>query len=243
VALMMGNKWLEGVYAPVHEEVTAEALPVSGQLPTELEGRYVRNGPNPVTPVDPATHHWFVGEGMVHGVRLRGGRAEWYRCRWVRSTAVSRALGEPVAPGHRHGGLDNANTNVLGIGGRTFAVVEAGARPVELSYRLDTVEHSDLGGTLPGGFTAHPKRDPRTGELHGIAYHWGYPDVVHYVVIGPDARVRSVTTLDVPGCTTARSPTAGWSSTTCRSPSTVRPRPPACTSRARGTRRTRAGSA
>ena len=50
-------------------------------------------------PVDPATHHWFIGDGMVRGVRLAEGRAHWYRNRWVRSTAVSEALGEAPAPG------------------------------------------------------------------------------------------------------------------------------------------------
>ncbi len=52
------------------------------------------------------------------------------------------------------------NTNVIGHAGRTYAIVEAGARPYELTDELDTVGPSDFGGTLPGGYTAHPKRDP-----------------------------------------------------------------------------------
>ncbi|WP_263053883.1 carotenoid oxygenase family protein, partial [Mycobacterium ulcerans] len=35
-----------------------------------------------------ATYHWFTGDGMVHGVALRDGRASWYRNRWVRSMPV-----------------------------------------------------------------------------------------------------------------------------------------------------------
>jgi len=190
------NKYLEGMYAPIPGDVTAADLEVVGELPHELEGRYVRNGPNPVTPIDPATHHWFQGDGMVHGVRLRDGRAEWYRARSVRSTRVSEALGEEPAPGERHGGMETANTNVIGIDGRTFAIVEAGARPVELSYELDTLEHCDLGGTLPNGYTAHPKVDPATGDLHAMAYHWALPHL-QYVVIGPDARVRQVEPIEV----------------------------------------------
>jgi carotenoid cleavage dioxygenase len=191
------NKWVEGLYAPLPGDATAVDLEVIGELPEELDGRYLRNGPNPITPVDPAAHHWFVGDGMVHGVRLRGGQAEWYRARSVRSTSVSAALGEEPAPGERHGGSDNANTNVVGIGGRTFAIVEAGARPVELGYDLDTIEHSDLGGTMPNGYTAHPKVDPATGQLHAIAYHWALPHL-QYLVIDPDARVRHVTPIEVP---------------------------------------------
>ena len=66
----VSNPYLEGGFAPVSQEVTATDLPVTGRIPEELEGRYLRNGPNPVEPVDPATYHWFTGTGMVHGVRL-----------------------------------------------------------------------------------------------------------------------------------------------------------------------------
>ena len=69
------NPYLEGNFAPVVEEVTAFDLEVTGTLPAGLDGRLLRNGPNPRGPVDPATHPWFVGDGMVHGVRLRDGRA------------------------------------------------------------------------------------------------------------------------------------------------------------------------
>src|SRR5436190_19050989 len=123
------SKWTTGQFAPIPHEVTSTELTVEGTLPAELEGRYLRNGPNPMGAVG-AGHHWFVGDGMVHGVRLGGGRAEWYRARWIRSTRISEALGEPPKPGERHGGFDGANTNVIGVGGRTFAIVEAGARPV-----------------------------------------------------------------------------------------------------------------
>ena len=179
------NRYLEGAYAPVAEEVTLTDLRVTGTLPPELDGRYLRNGPNPLGPVDPATYHWFLGDAMVHGLRLRDGRAEWYRNRWVRSTKVSELLGEAAAPGDRHGGMETANTNVIGLGGRTLAIVEAGARPVELGYRLDTIAHTDLGGSLPHGYTAHPKVDPGTGLLHAIGYHWARPNVLEYTVIDP----------------------------------------------------------
>lgn len=193
------NRYLSGLYAPVTEQVTAFDLPVTGTLPAELDGRYVRNGPNPLTAPDPAAYHWFTGDAMVHGIRLRDGKAEWYRNRWVRSTKVSEALDEEPAPGERHGDMDTANTNVVDIGGRTHAIVEAGARPVELTDELETVCHSDLGGTLPHGFSAHPKRDPATGELHTMSYHWARPNVLEYTVIGTDGRVRHCVDIAVPG--------------------------------------------
>ncbi len=192
------NRYLAGNYAPVSEEVTAFDLPVTGQVPEALEGRYLRIGPNPVSAPDPASYHWFTGSGMAHGVRLRGGKAEWYRNRFVRATDVSLALGEEPKPGPRHGGMEGANTNVIAHAGRTLALVEAGACPVELTYELDTVAHTDFDGTLPNGFTAHPKRDPRTGELHAAAYFWELP-YIHYLVMGQDGRVRRVENIEVKG--------------------------------------------
>jgi len=40
-----GQKYLQGSRTPVTEEVTAYNLPVTGQIPEELEGRWLRNGP------------------------------------------------------------------------------------------------------------------------------------------------------------------------------------------------------
>ncbi|MEO6629797.1 MAG: carotenoid oxygenase family protein, partial [Aquihabitans sp.] len=194
----MGNRYLEDRYAPIAVEYTEHDLSVTGTLPPELDGRYLRNGPNPLVAPDPASYHWFLGDGMVHGVRLRDGNADWYRNRWVRSTAVSTALGEAPAPGERHM-FDTANTNVIGHAGKTFAIVEAGACPVELTDELETVCHSDFGGTLPHGFTAHPKRDPETGELFAVNYYWGRPNVLEVVVVGVDGTVRRRLDVPVPG--------------------------------------------
>jgi len=195
------NFALEGNYAPVAEEITAYDLPVIGEIPVELEGRYLRNGPNPLHAPDPANHHWFVGDGMVHGVRLRGGKAEWYRNRYVGSTRVASHRGQPDIPGRNwNGGEGGPNTNVGGFAGTTWATVESGSPPVELTYELDTVCRNDFFGTLPNGFTAHPKIDPDTGEMHAMCYAWpSLVDHVQYVVVAPDGRVSRVVDVPVPG--------------------------------------------
>ena len=194
------NRYLSGTLAPVHEELTITELDVSGTIPDHLDGRYLRNGPNPVVDPDPATYHWFTGTGIVHGVRLRDGRAEWYRNRWVRSSGVAEALGEEWPAGPVHGDMDfAANTGVVGHAGRTFAIVEAGARPYELTDELDSIGPCDFDGTLPGGYTAHPKRDPATGELHALSYFWGWGNKVQYSVLGTDARVRRTVDIEVGG--------------------------------------------
>jgi carotenoid cleavage dioxygenase len=196
------NPYLIGNNAPMLTEETVTNLEVSGSLPSSLNGRYLRNGPNPISNPDSATYHWFTGDGMVHGVRIEGGRASWYRNRWVRSAEVARALGEEPRPGPVVEGMDfAANTNVISHAGRTFAIVEGGSRPYELNYELETVGPSDFQGTLPVGYTAHPKRDPQSGELHAVSYYWGWGNQVQYTVVGVDGRVRKVVDIPVGGMT------------------------------------------
>ena len=191
------HPFLTGIHEPMSEEKTLTELEVVGQIPSALDGRYLRIGPNPVVP-DPAGYHWFTGDGMIHGVALKQGRALWYRNRWIRSTAVSRALGEAPIPGPRHGpGGGTVNTNVVGVGGRTWALVEAGAYPVELTDTLDSRASNPFGGTLAGSFTAHPHRDPLTGEHHAIAYQGDQPDVVRHVVLTDAAEVIRETPISV----------------------------------------------
>ena len=91
-----------------------------------------------------------------------------------------------------------ANTNVLTHAGRTLALVEGGVANYELTDELDTVGTCDFDGTLAGGYTAHPHRDPRTGELHAVSYSFARGRTVQYSVIdtagagAPHGRHRGV---------------------------------------------------
>ncbi|GGR32132.1 carotenoid oxygenase family protein [Streptomyces roseolus] len=187
------NRYLSGRFAPVTEEVTALHLPVTGRIPEHLDGRYLRIGPNPLGVEDPAAHLWTLGAGMVHGVRIRDGRAEWYRNRWVRSSSVADRLGEPRRGTPVDPRTDvSPNVQVAGLDGRTFALLEGGIRPYELTYELDTVGPCDLGAT-PEGFSAnaHAVFDPHTRELHALGFLYGSDHVQHIVMDGTGAVVRS----------------------------------------------------
>ncbi|MGW1059062.1 carotenoid oxygenase family protein [Micromonospora rubida] len=181
---------------PVAVEATELDLAVTGRLPAELNGCFVRIGPNPMAGDRPG--HALVGDGMAHGVRLREGRALWYRNRWIRTDRTTRALGELALPGPRHGLSDNANANVIRHGGRILALGEAGVLPVELDDELDSVARIDFDATLPHGFAAHAECDPVTGELFAVAYYHELPYVEH-LVLTPEGRVRRSERIEVSG--------------------------------------------
>lgn len=188
---------LKGHYAPVHDELTAYDLPVTGSLPPELTGWYLRNGPNPRQ--DSA--HWFTGDGMVHGVRLENGRAAWYRNRWVRTESFD--IPNPVlynADGTRNLRSSVANTHVVNHAGRTLALVES-SLPYEITTDLDTVGVYDFDGKLADAMTAHPKICPETGELHFFGY--GSTTAPHVSYYRADAAGKLVLRqpIDVPGLT------------------------------------------
>lgn len=68
------NPYLDRNFAPIHKEITTDKLPVIGELPVELSGMFVRNGPNPQwEPI--GEYHWFDGDGMLHGVQISNGVA------------------------------------------------------------------------------------------------------------------------------------------------------------------------
>jgi carotenoid cleavage dioxygenase len=161
---------LLGVYAPVPDELTVTELPVTGAIPPELTGWYLRNGPNPH---EAASAHWFLGDGMVHGVRLDAGRAVSYRNRWVRTTTFTRGARTHDEQGNTDLTAGYANTHVVRHAGRTLALVES-SYPYELDCRpgreLDTIGAYDFDGRLRTPMTAHPKTCPTTGELHFFGY-------------------------------------------------------------------------
>lgn len=160
-----GQFFQQGNYAPVPDELTEYTLPVEGAIPPELDGWYLRNGPNPRE----ATGHWFTGDGMIHGVRIEDGAAKWYRNRWVRTDSFIDPFPLYREDGTRDLRAAVANTHVVNHAGKTLALVES-SLPYEITNELETVGCYDFGGKLVDSMTAHPKICPTTGELHFFGY-------------------------------------------------------------------------
>uniref|UniRef100_A0AAU2V5M7 Dioxygenase n=1 Tax=Streptomyces sp. NBC_00003 TaxID=2903608 RepID=A0AAU2V5M7_9ACTN len=192
---------LAGNFAPVAEELTTHELTVTGSIPPELTGWYVRNGPNPQ---DAASAHWFFGDGMVHGVRLEGGRARAYRNRWVRTSTFTDGARVHDRQGNTDLTAGAANTHVIRHAGRTLALVES-SFPYELDCRpgheLETLGAYDFGGRLTTAMTAHPKTCPVTGELHFFGYGMLTPPYLTYHRADAKGELVVSRPVEVPGAT------------------------------------------
>jgi carotenoid cleavage dioxygenase len=190
--------WMQGGFAPVRDEVEAFDLTVRGALPAALSGLYVRNGSNPAAG---DSSHWFLGDGMVHGVRLEGGRAAWYRNRYLDTPLYRDRSGLIGGGGGPPGGARNqSNVSVFEHAGRLLSSGELGL-PYELSTDdLATIGPHDFDGRLETSMTAHPKVDPATGHLHFFGYGFVPPYLTYHVADGTGALVHS-TEIEVAGPT------------------------------------------
>ncbi len=206
------NPYLLGLFAPVRDEITADDLEVIGQIPRDLNGVYLRNGPNRRYAAR-GRYHWFDGDGMVHAMAFEDGRAR-YRNRYVRTQAFTRenAAGEALwtgvmeNPAHNPIGTarglplkDSANTDLIHHDGKVLATWYLCGQPMSLDpLSLETLGAETFLGTLRGDVMAHPKADERTGELMWFDYGTRDP-LLRYGVVGASGRVEHEVAIDLPG--------------------------------------------
>jgi carotenoid cleavage dioxygenase-like enzyme len=196
------HPYLSGRFAPVHREVDADDLFVAGSLPTDIDGVFMRNGPNPkFRPLGSFTYP-LEGDGMIHAVWIQAGRAR-YRNRWVRTSGLraeeqaGRALfGGLMTPAFVDRSLLgpdpdpgwpfklDAFINVVRHAGHYLAL-EEGTPPYEVSPALATIGRFDFGGRLPLGMCAHPRFDPVTGDMVVFRYDTE-PPYLTWASVGPD---------------------------------------------------------
>jgi carotenoid cleavage dioxygenase len=188
--------WLDGNFAPLTDETEAFDLKIEGALPPELTGTYMRNGPNPKSGV---SAHWFLGSGMLHGMRLEAGKAKWYRNRYVQTPRL-QSEGRAIDPAEMMDRTQSsANTNIVRHAGRYLALEEAHF-PYEVTSDLATKGPVDFGGKLTTSFTAHPKFCPETGEM--LAFGYGFmPPFLTYHRFDKDGRLVQSTEIPVGGPT------------------------------------------
>ena len=187
--------WLRDNFAPTFEERTESDLKVIGQIPESLQGTLLRNGANPQSG---ESAHWFLGNGMLHCVRIEAGQAKWYRNRYVKTPLYLKPDGD-VMDGLGDMTMSAANTNVIQHAGKIMAL-EEGHWPFVVSNELETVGPNNYGGKLEGAMTAHPKICPETGEL--LAFSYGMtPPYLTYLRASASGELLQTEQIEVPGAT------------------------------------------
>ena len=208
-ALEAGNPYLLGAYAPIFEEIVAENLKVEGEIPKDINGVYIRNGPN--QRYEPKSHyHWFDGDGMLHGLQIKDGKAT-YRNRWIRTNAFKKetiakeclwqgVMGN-MAANEWKGRLplkDSANTAVAFHDGKLLA----GWYMCGDLYRLDPISLETLGvetfnDTFNSKAMAHVKVDEVTNEM--IFFDYGpQPPFMTYGVVNGTGTVKHFAEIELP---------------------------------------------
>lgn len=195
---------LNGNNAPIRQEDCWEDLTVIGQLPADLNGLYVRNGPNAYFPPD-WRYHAYDGDGMLHAVRFDKGRAS-YCNKWIKTEglkeeiaagcALWRGLKEPPRTDTPEAPLKNtANTDVKYYAGHLIAMWYRSGTP----YAVDPVTLETLGvpdfSAQVGRISAHSKPDEHSGELIFFDYDTR-PPYMRYGVVDAKGKVRHL--IEVP---------------------------------------------
>lgn len=203
------SPYIEGPYAPVAEEITALDLEVVGELPPDLHGVFVRNGSNPKLPPQ-GRYHWFDGDGMIHAIELAGGKAH-YRNRFVRTRGLSAEIEagkalwtgilEPVDLKNPRGPFKNtANTDLVFHAGKLLALWWQSGVPYEVRVPdLETCGEELFGKNHKAGISAHPKVDPRTGEMMFMTFGMLPPFLSYGVIDAKGQLAHFVPITSVPG--------------------------------------------
>lgn len=206
-----------GPWRPQHTERAVDRLEIIGELPTDLDGVYLRNTENPVHNALSGMYHPFDGDAMMHVVGFRDGEA-FYRNRFVRTDGflAEQEAGGPLWPGiaekpsaaladHGWGARgmlkDSSSTDVAVHNGHALtSFYQCGDL-----YKLDPVSLETLGksswnGQFPSdvGVSAHPKVDLATGEMLFFNYSTDAP-YMHYGVVDSNDQLVHYTDVPLPG--------------------------------------------
>ena len=185
--------FLRGNWSPMQQERTEAQLAVQGNIPLDLSGVYLRTGPNPKSGTG---EHWFLGDGMVHGIRLSDGKAQWYKNRFIQTPDITDPLSDPAA------GLGDlrrgkGNTHVLAHNKKILCLEEA-HWPWEIDAQLNTVGCENFDEALTCSMTAHPKVCPKTGELLAFSYFNFAQPYLNYIRIGADGVLKQLEGIELP---------------------------------------------
>ncbi len=205
------HPYLNGAWTPNYTEYTVSDMEVTGEIPKDIDGVYIRNTENPVhKPL--GYYHPFDGDGMLHAMSFKDGKAE-YRNRFIRTKGFEaeqeagkalwtgfvndRKLSKRPGWGAQEYLKDASSTDVVVHAGQVLSTFwQCGE-----GYRLDPYTLEPLGteSWVPEeGISAHPKVDENTGEMMFFNYSKKAP-YQHYGVVNKDNELVHYTPVPLPG--------------------------------------------
>ncbi|MDE2457391.1 MAG: carotenoid oxygenase family protein [Burkholderiales bacterium] len=199
---------LTGPFAPLADEsVLTDLRLVKGRIPADLNGVYMRCGPNPRFAPN-GRYHPFDGDGMIHAAEFRQGkltvRNRWVRTdAWQREDAAGRAtywgIRETLAGRDDKPLKDGANTDLVGHGGKVLALWYMAGDAYEIDpLTLETLGKQQAIVGTGGKVSAHAKCDEITGELMFFDYGNVAP-YMHYGVLDAAGKLAHYVPVDLPG--------------------------------------------
>ena len=206
------HPWLLGWRGVSSETLGPATVNLQGRLPAGLAGTLYRNGPAWTERNGLRYDHWFDGDGMVHGWRFNGDGSLTHHARMVATPKFTReqkagrflypAAGTSVPdtqPVRNNDDANTANTSVVTLNGRLFALCEAGSAFEVHPDTLDTIGpvtwRPDL-AAMP--FSAHPlpDRDGSLWNFGSISLVGGSALLVWH--LGKDGQLRSANVIQTP---------------------------------------------
>jgi carotenoid cleavage dioxygenase len=206
------NFFLDGNFSPVDQERDTEEMEVIGIIPTDLKGHFLRVGPNPVHVFSEEAYHTFDGDGMIHAIEFRNGKAR-YRNRFIENEGFKleqergdwvykgmKSLMDPTPSRIPEGAPSSKNlaNTAFTYHNNTLYALHEPSQPTIISLPdLDTQGPTDFDGKLTHPFTAHPKIDKKSGEMIAYGYSFQAP-FVSYSVIDQHGDLVHTTPITIP---------------------------------------------
>jgi len=178
---------------PISEFPLTPLEVLSGKLPLGLQGSLYRNGPARLARGGYQAGHWFDGDGAILGIHFTStGATGTYRFIQTEGYQAEEKAGKLLFGGYGTMPTGNflqrflrdaknaGNTSVLALPDKLLALWEGG-KPHALDLQtLDTLGLDDLGGLHSDlRYSAHPKRDPLTGEVYNFGISYGKTGVLN----------------------------------------------------------------
>lgn len=199
----------ENLYGPAKDEMFVKNLKViEGEVPKDIYGAYIRNGPNPKHEPK-GRYHWFDGDGMLHGVYFNDGNVS-YRNKYINTKSFQheaiegRALWTGLMESKKENPFfekekNTSNTDVVFHNGNLLSLWYRAGQPYKVdALTLETIGTEDFGGQLKGNVSAHSKVDEKTGEFLFFDYGNTYPYMM-YGVASPTGELVHCVPIELPG--------------------------------------------